>query len=113
MLKIQNYAEIELGSEKYEPIDPDAWNYEIDPDYYEEIDLDIVNYEMSEIPHKKKILQKHVRNISNLSLQLKYCRNICVKYCKIFHRNIRILTFWNIFKNQWIFNSFRNILEIS
>ena len=38
------------------------------------------------------MLQKQVRNISNISLQMKYCRNIFVKYSKIFHRNITILT---------------------
>ena len=32
-----------------------------------------------------RVLQKHVGKISNISLQL--------KYCKIFHRNIKILTF--------------------
>ena len=44
-------------------------------------------------PTYHRILQKHVRNISNLSLQLKYCRNIFVKYCELFHCNITILTF--------------------
>ena len=29
----------------------------------------------------------------------------------MFHRNITILTFWNIFENKYIFNSFRNIVE--
>ena len=44
-------------------------------------------------PTQHRIFQKHVRNISNLSLQLKYCRNIFVNYSKIFHCNITILTF--------------------
>ena len=35
-------------------------------------------------------------------MQLKYCLNIFVKYCKIFHRNIKILTFWNIFENKYL-----------
>ena len=48
----------------------------------------------------RRILEKHVRNISNFSLQMKYCHNISVNYCKIFHRNITILTFWNIFENK-------------
>ena len=47
-----------------------------------------------------RILQKYVRNISNISLQLKYCRNIFVKYCKMFYRNIKISTVWNIFENK-------------
>ena len=41
-----------------------------------------------------------VRNISNVSLQLKYCRNIFVNYSKIFHYNITTSTFWNIFVNK-------------
>ena len=48
----------------------------------------------------QNIAETYVRNISNLSLQLKYYRNIFVKYCKIFHCNITILTFWNIFVNK-------------
>ena len=40
-------------------------------------------------PHNR-ILQKDVKNICNISLQLKYCRKIFVKYCKIFDRNIKI-----------------------
>ena len=43
-------------------------------------------------------------------MQLKYCRNIFVEYYKIFHRNITILTFWHIFENKWVFNTF--IIEI-
>ena len=45
-------------------------------------------------------------------MQLKYCLNIFVKYCKIFPRNIETLTFWIIFENKSIFNSCRNIVEI-
>ena len=37
-------------------------------------------------------------------MQLKYYRNIFVKYWKIFHRNITILTFWNIFKQMSIYD---------
>ena len=51
------------------------------------------------------LMQKDVRNISYISLQLKYCRNIFVKYCKIFNRKI----FWNISE---IFDTFGNIVEI-
>ena len=51
-------------------------------------------------PTQHRILQKHVRNISNLSLQLKYCSNIFVNYSNIFHCNITILTFWNILVNK-------------
>ena len=46
------------------------------------------------------IAQKYIRNISNISLQLKYCRNIFIKYCKICHRKFTILTFSNIFENK-------------
>ena len=42
---------------------------------------------------------------------MKYCRNIFVKYSKIFHRNITILTPWNIFDKKEIFDSFRDIVE--
>ena len=41
-----------------------------------------------------------VRNISEISLQLKYCRNIFVKYCKIYHHNITSSTLWNIFEGK-------------
>ena len=47
-------------------------------------------------------IAEHVSNISNISLRLKYCRNIFVTYRKIFDRNITILTFWNIFENKYL-----------
>ena len=49
------------------------------------------------VPTQHRILQKDVKNIPNICLQLKYCRNIFSKYCKRFHRNIIILNLWNIF----------------
>ena len=46
---------------------------------------------------------EYVRNISNNLLQLKYCRNIFVKYCKIFYRNFTIFPFWTIFlRNKYL-----------
>ena len=44
-------------------------------------------------PHSTKYYRNISEIISNISLQLKYCRNIFVKYCKIFHRKITILSF--------------------
>ena len=43
-------------------------------------------------------MQKDVKNISNISLQLKYHRKIFVKYWKIFRPNIKIWIFWNSFE---------------
>ena len=36
----------------------------------------------------------------SLKRVVKSCRNIFVKYYKIFHRTITISNFWNIFENK-------------
>ena len=66
------------------------------------------------LTHTEQNIKKDVGSIFYISLQLKYWRNIFVKYCKIFHRSITISTFSNIFGNLifGIFNTFRNIVEI-
>ena len=41
---------------------------------------------------------------------MEYYLNIFVKYCKMFYRNITMLTFKNIFQKKAILSIFRNIV---
>ena len=53
----------------------------------------IIISEIDIFPHVAQKIAERCRNILDISLQLIYCRNIVVKYWKIFHRNITVLTF--------------------